>query len=71
MGFKETKYFPVHIDYNTMIKVKELNAYANCRQGFVFGGFLEQVVIHQSEKIKYILWEGGTSQKDELGGGGR
>lgn len=24
MGSTETKYFPVHIDYNTMIKIKEL-----------------------------------------------
>lgn len=27
MGSTETKYFPVHIDYNTMIKIKELNTW--------------------------------------------
>lgn len=26
-GFTDTKYFPVHTDYNTMIKIKELNTY--------------------------------------------
>lgn len=29
MGSTETKYFPVHIDYNTMIKIKELNTWTN------------------------------------------
>lgn len=29
MGSTETKYFPVHIDYNTMLKIIEMNTKTN------------------------------------------